>query len=280
MSARAIVAVFIAVASSVANADPLKLVVPDFNAVGPSKDKAVFFTEHISSRLSEVGAQVTTARGLQQLLGIERQRQLVGCANEGTSCVAELASALGTDGLLLGDVAQIESLFQINLRVISGADGKVVASHQARVNSERELLDELDQAAFALAADAALALGRDAPRAPKSRGPSLRALSAIPFAVAVASAAVSATFFVLAANNYGRIPQMAGATPLPTSEVESLGRAGATYQTVGWVLGATAGAALVAAGTMFFLGKSSPSPLSTGVAPVAGGAAFLVGGSW
>lgn len=266
-----------ATATSV-SAAPLKLVVPDFNAVGSAKERAAFYTEHISSRLSEVGADVTTSRALAQLIGIERQRQLLGCAGEGGSCVAELASALGTDALLLGDIAQIDTLFQLNLKIVSGADGKTVSTYQARVTSESALLDELDKAAYALVAEAAPALNRDAPRGYKNKGPSLRSLAIVPASISVVSAAVGAVLLLQARSAYNAIPGVSGAAPAPTADVEATASRGKTFQLAGWVCVGVGIAGAAAAATMFALGGKKPSLQAT-VAPVpGGGATFMLGG--
>jgi hypothetical protein len=259
-----------------AAAEPLKLVVPDFNAVGPTKEKAQFFTEHISGRLAEVGASVTTARALQSLIGIERQKQLLGCASEGSSCIAELASALGSDALLLGDIAQIETLFQVNLKVINGSNGKVLASYQARVSSEAALLDELDRAAFSLVSDAATALHRDAPRPLKGRGVSLRLVAIAPLAVGVVSAALSAVFFAQAQSRWVQIPMKAGDVPLPTETVVRLGQEGSMFKTAGWVCASIGIAGLVAAGILFIVGR--PPPVKAAVVGSSSGASLVLMG--
>lgn len=264
-------------AAGAAQSAPLKLVVPDLNAVGPSKDRAAFYTEHISSRLSEVGAEVTTSRALAQLIGIERQRQLLGCAGEGGSCVAELASALGTDALLLGDVAQIDTLFQVNLKLVSGADGKTVSTYQARVTSEAALLDELDKAAYALVSEAAPMLNRDAPRAPKTKGPSLRTLSIVPAGIGLVSAVVSAVLFTQAFSAYNSIPGVSGGPPATTAQVEAIAANGKLMQTLAWVFAGVGIAGLATGATLFALGGRKPSVQAT-VAPMPGGATFLIGG--
>ncbi|MBK7863500.1 MAG: hypothetical protein IPJ65_33840 [Archangiaceae bacterium] len=263
-------------ASTLASADPIKLVVPDFNAIGPSKEKAQFFTEHISGRLSEVGAQVTTSRALAQLLGIERQRQLMGCAGENSSCIAELASALGSDALLLGDIAQIGTLFQVNLKVVSGADGAVLSSYQARVGDEAALLDELDKAAFALMLDACSALHRDPPRALRSRGPNLRLLAIVPAALGVAAGAASGILFLQASQRWSSIPMASGDMARPVAEVERLGREGNTFKLAGWVCAGVAVAALATSAILFILGR--PAPVKATVTGTTQAGAFILFG--
>jgi hypothetical protein len=263
-----------------AAATPLRIVVPDLNAVGPSKERAGFYAEHLASRLSEVGAVVTTSRGLEQLLGIERQRQLLGCAGEGGSCIAELAAALGTDSVLQGDVAQIDTLFQVNLKLINGADGKVIATYQARVNAEAALLDELDKAAFSLVSEAAPLLKRDAPRALKSKGPSLRVLSAIPFGVGLIGGVVGAVLFTQAGAAYGRIPQQAGDTPRPTAEVEQIAANGKAMATAGWICVGVGAAGVATGAALLIMGRSTPPPVSASVAPTPSGAMLMIGGDF
>src|SRR5690348_2331301 len=72
-----------------------KLVVLDLTVAGgvePSVAGAL--TEAITNQVSATGFfQVVSAKDIQTLLGIERQKQMVGCTSEG-SCLTELAGAL------------------------------------------------------------------------------------------------------------------------------------------------------------------------------------------
>ncbi len=87
---------------------------------------------------------VTTERDVAQMLGLERQKQLLGCAEDSTSCGAELAGALGVDGLLSGSVTRTPSGYLLSLKVLRLSDGIEWASASERLTSEGQLLDVLD----------------------------------------------------------------------------------------------------------------------------------------
>jgi len=87
---------------------------------------------------------VTTERDVQQLLGLERQKQLLGCAEDAMSCAAELAGALGVDGLLSGAVTRTPTGYLLNIKVTKAKDGSEWASASEILTSEGQLLDKLD----------------------------------------------------------------------------------------------------------------------------------------
>ena len=76
---------------------------------------------------------MTTAGDLKQLIGLERQKQLLGCAERG--CVAELAAALGVDGVLTGNVTRSES-WLVTVKVLHAADGSAWSVRSSRESSE------------------------------------------------------------------------------------------------------------------------------------------------
>src|SRR3954462_9241740 len=113
----------VAVAMSAAPGQ-IKLAAPGLLGVRVTKEVATFFSDHLAQELEAQGLSVMTASDINALLGIERQKDLVGCANEGGGCMAELATALGVDGVVTGSIGQFDGLFQINLKVVAAADGR------------------------------------------------------------------------------------------------------------------------------------------------------------
>src|SRR3954464_15436468 len=98
----------------------------------------------VSELTREGGFKVTTKNDVAQVLGIERQKQLLGCGDAQSSCLAELAGALGVDGILSGSLARIGSGFTVTLRVLRATDGSELATASVRVKNEEELQDWLD----------------------------------------------------------------------------------------------------------------------------------------
>lgn len=95
------------------------------------------------SRTREVA--VTTRSDVQQVLGLERQRQLLGCSDdEASSCATELAGALGVDGILTGTVTRTRSGYLVTMKVLRSKDGSQWASASERSQTEGALQDALD----------------------------------------------------------------------------------------------------------------------------------------
>jgi hypothetical protein len=70
--------------------------------------------EAITSEIQRRGYfDVLSQRDIATLLGVERQRQLVGCTD--TSCVAELSDALGARFVLSGSLARFGDAYQLTL---------------------------------------------------------------------------------------------------------------------------------------------------------------------
>ena len=106
-------------------AAPTSVAMPTFNIVNVTSQEGALYAELLSARFAELGVRVVSARDIQTLLGLERQRALPGC-NE-TSCIAELAGALGVDDVLLGDLAKVDGGWLVTLKLISSRDGSTRA---------------------------------------------------------------------------------------------------------------------------------------------------------
>ena len=88
-------------------APQLKLATGNFTFVGIKDELRVFVPEHLAGRMRGAELSVVTPAEVMTLLGRERQRQLLGCGEAAESCLAELAGALGIDGVLLGEIAAV-----------------------------------------------------------------------------------------------------------------------------------------------------------------------------
>lgn len=96
-----------------------KLVVMDLApAGGVTPAVAAAMTEAVTAELSRRNTfEVLSSQDVRTLLGLERQRQLLGCS-EGSTCLTEIAGALGAHFVLSGSLAQLGDLFQLNLQTI------------------------------------------------------------------------------------------------------------------------------------------------------------------
>lgn len=63
---------------------------------------------------------------LASVLGLERQKQLLGCTDESTSCLAEISAALGAPWLVSGSLARLGNSVRIDLKLIRTKDGAAI----------------------------------------------------------------------------------------------------------------------------------------------------------
>jgi hypothetical protein len=138
-------------ALALAASSPL-LASPAFSTLNVSPETGAFCNEHLAQQLGTRGLQVTTARQIGAMLGLESQRQLSGCppGDEG-SCLAELSAALGAKALIVGDLGRLGSRYQLNVRVIAAGSTRVLASASRTVYKEEALFGALDSLAAELA---------------------------------------------------------------------------------------------------------------------------------
>jgi hypothetical protein len=140
-------------------AEPLKLAVPGLSTVDIDTQRTSFIIEHLAQELSDQGAQVVSAQDLTVMLGLERQRQLMGCS--GGKCVTELTGTLGVDALVTGNVARVSGeRYQLNLRMLDASSGLRVRTYTKRVVGFEPLLDEMSKAAKILVAAGNKKFGR------------------------------------------------------------------------------------------------------------------------
>lgn len=145
----------------------VKLGAPGLTTVNVSPEKSAFFLYHLAQRLEELGVHVVTAQQIAALLGVERQKQVLGCGDEQTAqCLVELANAVGVDGLVTGSLGRFGETFQLNLLVVKASDGSLLGSYSGRAESEAALLELLGTAARELATEVGGKLHKPVVRTP------------------------------------------------------------------------------------------------------------------
>ncbi|MFT3842223.1 MAG: FlgO family outer membrane protein [Myxococcaceae bacterium] len=123
-------------------AAPVKLAAPGIQTVGFEKELGDVYLERIITLAKNSELQVITHRDIEQVLGLDRQKQLMGC--DTSSCAAELAGALGVDALLYGTLAKTGGSITLNIRVVRASDGTELASTSVRGQNEDEVQDWID----------------------------------------------------------------------------------------------------------------------------------------
>ncbi|MCU0699202.1 MAG: hypothetical protein MUC96_22065 [Myxococcaceae bacterium] len=206
---------------------------------------------------------MTTRTDVIAMLGLERQRQLLGCSGEGSNCTAELAGALGAEGVVRGEVAKLGDVYQLNVKVLSSV-GATLYSTLRRVGSEDALLREADSLAREALVTLRFKLRGIAPPAPI--GPWV--LVGVGAAVLVGGVVAE----VLAVADY---TSLQSATEPGT--LRRLRDDGKLKQTIGLSL-LGVGAATVAAGLLWRFFGGEPAPVTAWVQPGAAGVLWV--GAW
>lgn len=74
------------------------------------------------------------------MLGLERQKQLLGCAEDAASCLAELAGALDADFLVTGVLANLGAQQRLDLKLLDARKNRVSGREFATAASDAELV--------------------------------------------------------------------------------------------------------------------------------------------
>lgn len=245
-------------------AAPVRITTAGFTATGTDAALAKAWTERFAEVARRDGrVDVTTAGDIEQLLGIERQKQLLGCGSTSTECLVELANAMGTDGVLVGSIVKSESGYLATVRVLQGKTGKVWWSASDRRATEGALLDWLDAQAGVMVD--ALAPGTSAP------------LGAGPKVLGVTGGAALATGAVLVIiSNTASVEAVRTAPDEPS--LSTALTSGRTLNATGFVVGGVGVAAVAAAVVWGVVAK--PDAPKVAVVPTRDGVVFSVGGTW
>lgn len=255
---------------------PVKLAAPQLSVLNMDARAGTFFNEHVAEALTEQGFRVTTAKEIEELVGLERRRQLVGC-DESSSCLSELANALGVDAIISGEIGKLGGKYQLLLKVNSALDGRQISSYSARTSSEEGVLDEISKAAHAMAPEIARAFGRTLKPTVRERTATPRDYAWLP-ALAGALAAGGGGFCLYQASaRYGQLTHPPA--PMTIAEGDALRTSGKAFQGAGLAALGVGSAALIASGAMFLLGGGDQQPAATAsVTVLPGGFALGVAG--
>jgi hypothetical protein len=249
-----------------AASSPIRVAEPELRGANVPPQSLSFFSEHLAARLREGDVSPITSREIATLLSLERQKELLGCAEVTDSCIAELANALGVDGVLIGDVGHFGDVYQVELKVLAASGSGVLASWSTRVDSEKALLDALEVGAREISRALHARLGR-APPVSLSRTEGGSPTRPLAWALVVAGAVFAVTGGVLiglANGDYSTLTAPPTGPQIDDATARGLASGGALKRNLG-VASAIAGAAAIAAGVVTFVltgRQSAPVALS------------------
>lgn len=124
-----------------------RLAVLDLQPNGAPPEVAAALTEAITQEATRRGFfEVMSSSDIRTLIGVERQKELLGCSDAATSCTAELAGALGARFVLSGSLSKLGDALQLTLQTLDTSKAQPIA-RSVRIASEvRELVDQLPSA--------------------------------------------------------------------------------------------------------------------------------------
>ena len=263
---------------------PVKLASPGLTLVDVDPAKGGFFSERLATAMVSDGLRVLTTREIGALLGLERQKALIGCSDADSSCLAELGAALGVDGVLLGDLAHIGKRFELTAKVVSAGDGKVLAVQTGRANSEEELSDLVVELGQRLAAELLERLGRKAP-APKrleltavAESPGVRRFAWIPCVVGGLGAIVTGLMIAVADEQTADLRRMDSGSIIDVEEARMKRDAGNQTRTYALLTGLASGAFVLGGIAMIIFGGPREASVAAWATPSSAG--ITVGGAW
>ncbi len=118
----------------------------DLQAVKVEPEVVGFCTQTLAARLAQSGLKVITPSDITVALGVERQRQLLGCGETSTNCTAELVGALGATAITHGQIAKLGDRYQFSLRLID-ANGQSLAAFTDTAADEAHLVEAIERLA-------------------------------------------------------------------------------------------------------------------------------------
>jgi TolB-like protein len=249
----------------------VKIAVLAFSASGVDATVTTSVTELVTAEIAVRGYFDPMSAGeVQTLLGVERQRALLGCGEE--NCMTELAGALGAHYVMSGSLVKLEGVFQINLQVIDSRRGRTTGR-------STKLAKDFESLRFQIPYAVAEACGTPLPPAPSR---------VLPYSmVGVGGAALigGGVLGIIALSNEGVVlGQLAAddqnrtvvlrAAKSYSTELDTI----ATQKTIS-LISLIAGAALVAGGLIFMPPAAPEAGVKVALVPVVlpggAGAAFV-----
>jgi hypothetical protein len=244
----------------VLSAAPLKVAVPDFSVISVDKESASFFMDRFANRLRAKGLAVTTPAEIEAVLGLERQKALLGCSESSSSCQAEIAAALGADAIIRGRIARFGQRFELSLTLIDPANAAVLASLSPSASDEGKVIDTLETSADELASKlyAVKRQGEAPPVAQVHETPSQgssRWVAAIPLAVGVGAGIFGAVELATSYDTAKRIET--------APNYESVGSQAKLERALGISMLCVGAAGITTAAILFFTGaKPAATPIA------------------
>lgn len=151
------VGAIVMLAAAAAAQERTRAAVLDFTASGVEPEAAVSFTRLLSAEIAKAGKMETVGReDLAALLGVEKMRQLVGCAGE--ACLSEFGqygAMLDVQWVVTGTLGKVGTVIVVSAQMIDAARARVQSRAVRRAPSIEQLASEAERLARELLAEPA-----------------------------------------------------------------------------------------------------------------------------
>ena len=272
------------------SARPIRVAVLDVRGTGEIPPRAfAALNQSITPELRKLeGVSAIASAELADMLGVERQKQLLGCADAATSCLAELAGALDADEMVTIDLTLVGERYAMTARRTDLKRSKVVQTQlrQFEKRDGEELLAVTGPSIAALYPERPLKAGRtrgvEAAQIRRLNPPPLpRWIFIATTSAGVAATAAGGAFTALrfdAENDFNTLAQRSVTEPVNGADLNALqAKAVANSTRANALFLAAGGLALVAAVEIFFTDwKDDRAAFSAQPLAFAGGGGLLV----
>ncbi len=135
-----LVAALLAPLTASAEVKRVRVAVLEIRPVGTEPTKAETLSEiALTEAASMPGFDVIGKSDINSMIGFEKQKQVMGCADDST-CLAEVGGALGVDYILVGSLGKIGSLYRIDLKLVETKKARVKGRIGVTVDRQEEKL--------------------------------------------------------------------------------------------------------------------------------------------
>jgi hypothetical protein len=254
--------------------------VPPFRGSGVGEQQLTVYANHLAQEFVNAGAKVTTSAEIATLLGLERQRQLMGCTDQSESCLQELAGALGTDYTLIGDVSRVDADWKVSVSVIRSSGIEKAGTYVETARTEAGVLRALSRAGWRLgsvllARAGQLPVGTPPEAVVSGDPPPGRGLAWVPLAAGAVCLAGGTFMVARAMDDYA---QLNPRTPISLTDAAGYRDEGKLLMPLGVSALAVGAAAVATSGMMYFMGGGQPSRVQLSMAATPQGGAVAVRG--
>ncbi len=118
---------------------PKRLVVLETRAVGHVEPKTIAgVSAYLASEAAKSGVRVLAPADVNAVLGVEKQKAMLGCADE--ACLLELGGALGAEYLLASEISEFGGEWLLNASLLETRTSRSLARATRRAPEQRDLL--------------------------------------------------------------------------------------------------------------------------------------------